>query len=574
MLLLIKADKTTLNELTLNELNKDNDSIFQTVNFNAGIGTSGNLVALNNWNVKIARVTPLSKFKIISTLTGTGSTAKASYGFYSDLPISSSTYISGSTPITGSISLNEEITVPENAYILAFTVLYNKAENNIIPVNTKLNPFSNFTKQKKNISMPVLCDKHQRIRNGGYDPITNVINNGIYYADGVSGYSDAQSEDFIGEVTTVTKTNFDLNTDILNINLGFDNTKCGFWLNTADLNGNSIRILGVTVTVAQLKLENFSKTSFITFQVLKVFGDWTYVQFSRSGVSSASIMIAFMGVNVMNQFRFANFTIIESSNVTLSLNPFHINESIFKSNRSNIYGKNILYTGDSQLSYHQVENIRQVTGSVVKFNQEGGRAMTYRAGKGQFDNEWLYHWDRRKLIKGMNPEIFVMNVSTNDYAGGGTLTEASIQAVINNYPTINDVEPAITNKLALFNALSDAEKESIFNFKSTYAAYVRQIIEWNQNARFLFCTIPFSRPVDTSYEAIRANFSVYNSIKSDIEELGRFFNCRVLDLFNMVNLTAENAVTMIPDRTHWISTINKRIGSIIASELINNFNVQ
>jgi hypothetical protein len=206
---------------------------------------------------------------------------------------------------------------------------------------------------------------------------------------------------------------------------------------------------------------------------------------------------------------------------------------------------------------------------------------------------WLYKHNRLLFTKQMWDEkgiaAFVFFVSYNDAAGGGTLSDAAIQAVIDNYPTMFDAVSADTNTdyykklnggtlsngttVAGFNNLTSQQAIDIFGYKQTMAAYIRQIISLSTtsaNTPYIFLTtmnysVPTSTDAGTTSATERANRKSLNDCIYEISEW--FGGIPVIDVNKGGGYMLGNGAVHSSD-VHFDATIKERMGYYVTSEIL------
>lgn len=553
-----------------------------------GIGSTGAYVGIgdNNYIVKNFSVKAGSQYHIKTTIPSTGATSKRSYGFYTALPIIAANFISGDTSTTAAISTDLTVTAPTGATILAvggntsvvdvYSIIPLDKFSNILNVGTdKINiapaPFERLANRRIQISDSTVVNITG----------TNAENSRIYVHSAIVSPVVTKTSHFLGEQFVITNGG-NIHTSGTTNMASFEHDDltefvAGFWFKRSDLNGNDLLVSmfgGEFIANSKLTIIGAgsanagSRSAFVD----AVEGDYTHITYASESISDrVRVIVGAIGANVMTQLTIINPYVILGKQ---RLNPYStpieaktIINSFFK-------GKNVTLFGDSQLSALHASQLTKVLGCSIGLVQDGSRAVKYRSGQANADLNWLYHWVRTQKIPELaaTGDAFVFHCSTNDGSGGGTLDEASIQAVMDNYPNMLDVgnSSLITTKLALFNAMDDATKIATFGYKQVMGAWIRQINTLFPNAPILLCTIPISRGVETTASGIRTNqMPIFNSIRTDIYALADYYGLPVLDLNRKAGLTPENAVYHEPDGTHWSTTIQTRLGVLTAKELLN-----
>lgn len=245
-------------------------------------------------------------------------------------------------------------------------------------------------------------------------------------------------------------------------------------------------------------------------------------------------------------------------------------------------GKNLMYFGDSNsrgnIAIEMIKNL----GCNVYWNAAGGRSMQYRGvSEVETDLGWLYHWTRRSHIKNIKDsgkllDLFLFNASYNDSSGGGTLSDAAIQAVLDNYPTLQDDADTVTAKLAIFNSLTIAQRKSIFGYKQTFAAYLLQIITMFPTAKIFLTTMLYS-PAAPNYlgstsgtvnEQRATDKAVRDAINADIRLVAQWYGVSVIDVNSNAGYYYGNMTTYTSDTIHFNEVVGKRIGYFEAKSIL------
>lgn len=371
----------------------------------------------------------------------------------------------------------------------------------------------------------------------------------------------------------------------------------GFWLNLKQLNGNGIVFKATNAQDYVLSNANLSKVGSKAyrsnvpankwlFEITKVKGDYVFLKFNPK----------------KGQFSFSFYNYEENGGKSVPfldvINPIfldgikEINPNLnYKSEaeflNSNKIGKLAFIIGDSQYQdriAHRI--IARKTGLNVISMAKGGHSIKYKnVNKDRENFYWFYNINilQKLILQEKGVDYYILPLSTNDGAGGGTLDNNTIQKVIDNYPYIQDNEIEIKRKLDSFNTMGGEEKESVFGFKQTFAAMVNQLQEINPEAKFLFTSIPIS-PIYfkglkdsngngvwkdgwNSQKAKKEIMPQYNKIRKDSKELANWFNANWVDLKNKVDLTFENATFYSIDGIHWSKDIKVNTGNCLAKEL-------
>ncbi|WP_151765044.1 SGNH/GDSL hydrolase family protein, partial [Acinetobacter soli] len=260
--------------------------------------------------------------------------------------------------------------------------------------------------------------------------------------------------------------------------------------------------------------------------------------------------------------------------------PFDIPYS--KTKDSPWLGKNLMYFGDSNsrgnIAIEMIKNL----GCNVYWNAAGGRSMQYRGvSEVETDLGWLYHWTRRSHIKNIKDsgkllDLFLFNASYNDSSGGGTLSDAAIQAVLDNYPTLQDDADTVTAKLAIFNSLTIAQRQSIFGYKQTFAAYLLQIITMFPTAKIFLTTMLYS-PAAPNYlgstsgtvnEQRATDKAVRDAINASIREVAAWYGVSVIDVNSNAGYYYGNMTSYTSDTIHFNEIVGKRIAHFTMKNIL------
>ena len=230
--------------------------------------------------------------------------------------------------------------------------------------------------------------------------------------------------------------------------------------------------------------------------------------------------------------------------------------------------------------------MHEKTGLNIISLAKGGHSIKYKSkNKDQPNHFWFYHKAIRMNILQQIQDVdyYILPLSTNDTDGGGELSAEAIQKVIDNYPYYRDDTTTIANKMALFDSLTEVEKENIFGYKQTFAALIMQFLKINPQARLILTSIPISPKRFTGNTDVKGNGiwqdgwnpqkaraainPDFESIRNDSKEVAKWFSANWVDLKNEVGLTFENATIYSADGTHWKKEIKVRIGKVLSEEL-------
>lgn len=369
----------------------------------------------------------------------------------------------------------------------------------------------------------------------------------------------------------------------------------GFWIDRTSLHGNplcftsngggtwylypqDLAIVGFVETFVQGSNPWWKQT-----EVLAVEGDFSYV-IVRSRTTNGS-----EGSNTFNNLILSSntdLTELTIYNPTLlydseEIDPYYIYKSKSQKNNSPLRGKTVMVMGDSQQNDGLFcLGIGDRLGMNVVAAPLGGHRMKYQNTSLQPYNGWMYKWEARKRIFSVPVDYYFFMISSNDSAGGGYAGTEDTNRVLDNYPVIGDNEATINSKMALFNAMSEDDKLSIFDYKQTYSAFIKQACTYNPNAKVILATIPISSGNTTNNgEWIAPNNAdterdeknpIFHSIRNDIYELSEKHGVNVCDLFTKSGITWENFPTKVggTDSVHWTYEAKKNfINPIIQSIL-------
>lgn len=551
-------------------------------------GTTGAIVGngSDTVGVKVYPVIPGRKYYIKSTLASTGGTTKLPYAWHTDINLNATSFISGGSASGASRSIDVFLEAPTGANYLVVGDNVTSGEVSgelVVNFETTDNPkFKRVSNNDTNLApAPFKRPLNTRI-NGETSTVELIsgvgsnINAVTFYDSLVETYQYATSANDLGTEYTLSRidgVNFGTNELIFsfnreNISLNYTLT---FWINVTALAGNNLII---SLFASEVMLNTHLKqigygisAGGCRATIDEVSGDYSHI---RIQVLSASNRYAFpVGVagngSAISSIKIIRPYVFEG---TLYPDPYGKHLSVPERIYSPSIGLRAVFFGDSQLHQTQTYETMKLLGCSVHHFQEGGRSIKYNNAV-SYDGNWLYHWGRLQKLNDLKGDIFVMHLSTNDGSGGGTLTDATVNAVLDNYPNINDTDPGvIAAKLSTFNAMSVPDRQAMFTYKATMGALIRQIMIKNQNARVVLCTIPFGRGSNTSYDAIRSARASKETMRAEIYDIASFFNAPVVDLYNWSGIMVENAVTMEPDGVHWGDLTRRRMGVVVARELL------
>ncbi|WP_303316565.1 hypothetical protein Q4Q34_07090 [Flavivirga abyssicola] len=361
----------------------------------------------------------------------------------------------------------------------------------------------------------------------------------------------------------------------------------GFWINNKKLNGNGIAFINVYGAPYYLSSEKLktvgSKAHFAgnannpyIFEVLKVDGDYSYVLYNLSNMYDIQLKIYSVSGIPVKEFEILNLTFLDGANLDIDPYKYYKNEAeVLNSDK---IGKFAVVIGDSQHQDRELHKvIAQRTGLYIISMARGGHSIKYRYENiNQPNMFWFYSQELKDdvILQLKNVDYYILPLSTNDGEGGGVLSKASIQAVINSYPYYGDDPLTILSKLNLFNAMDGKTREYIFGYKQTFAAYIMQLKLVNPDANFLLSSIPISLSHmigklnsdgygiwKDGWNASLAKLDkmhIYESIRNDSKDIANWFDADWVDLKNEVGLTFENAHQFCSDGTHWFPEIKKK----------------
>lgn len=256
-----------------------------------------------------------------------------------------------------------------------------------------------------------------------------------------------------------------------------------------------------------------------------------------------------------------------------AIDPFGRYPSYSEMKHPELRGKILTLVGDSQYNNSVVlQHLMHTCGMKVRDRHSGGRSLAY----GSLDT-WLYG---SLFLNAANPDagtdIYLLTMSTNDrYAvpldWDGTIDDAEVEAVLASYPTLQDnANPDRTEyerKLALFDAMSRAQRVALFKFIPTYCAYIRQIRETQPNAKIYLATVPIDawgsldpevpNKWKDGYNAERVrlqNDAKLRKTNEAIRAIASRYSCPVIDFYTSSGLTYDNRPfhsKSVGDGTHW-----------------------
>jgi hypothetical protein len=378
------------------------------------------------------------------------------------------------------------------------------------------------------------------------------------------------------------------------------NAMClGFWIKRSDLSGNGIIVStpsgGVwEIIQSDMMCEGFIESAYAGANSLDavyidaVKDDYSYIKIKFDSTITPTwemrISILNKSTNEIQSITLYNPTLIYSNDI----NPFYFYKSKSEKLESDYRGKKALIIGDSEYNDATVAvRLSERLGMNIADHHQGGHMMAIRTNLlEQTHYSSFYHVDlRNAMLDEPNVDIYILTASSNDGNGGGTATTASVQAVYDNYPVYGDDAATISAKMALFNALSQAERDEIFLFQHTYGAYIKQILTVNPDAKILLCTVPISVgaylsgaevdgkgvwAVNRSPEVAKDNLGyIFDNINEDIEQLSARYNTYKCDSNRKCGLTWWNFTNYCIDGTHWFNAIDENIALAIEGEVRN-----
>ena len=245
-------------------------------------------------------------------------------------------------------------------------------------------------------------------------------------------------------------------------------------------------------------------------------------------------------------------------------------------------GKNLMYFGDSNSRANIAHEAIKRLGCSVYWNASGGRSMQYRGvSESESDLGWLYHWNRRSHIKNIKDsgkllDLFLFNASYNDSSGGGTLSDTAIQAVLDNYPTLQDDADTVNAKLTIFNNLTVVQRKSIFGYRQTFAAYLLQIITMFPTAKIFLTTMLYSPAAQNGSGTTSGTVNqqraydkqIRDAINADIKLIAQWYGISVIDVNSNAGYYYGNMTNYTSDTIHFDEVIGKRIGYFIAKNIL------
>ena len=591
---------------------------------NSSIADNGGFVGLApSYTTFFYKVEEGWKVALRSTLPGSGGALKRIYGLYSGYP-TTGTFISGSASSTGEITENTILTIPAGVEYIALSTrsVYSyevyRVDNPFVTENleTEINKRA-FLPKKEGYLLNNLADLFfgsselwnevqgsypAQLTNGrfifGVDAASNSISRtikensllgkGITLSASSGNTLNLSSKDSLNANPFHPIFTYWFPSDINTVTSSF-----GFWVDRSTLNGNGITIKSSNGTYCFLNAANLGTKGYnahqggltaqaIQFTVKEVNEDYSYLEMAKYGNSNIGVGILSDSGTPVTSLKILAPVLL---NKVVVLDPYFYYKSESEKRNSNKISKRGLIVGDSQHQdriSHRV--INRKTGINLISMARGGHSIQYKsASAAQTNFFWFYHQNlfENIILQAENIDFYILPFSTNDATGNyGELTDVAIQAVIDNYPYHGDDVGTVSSKLAAFNALTQTQRENIFGFKQTFAAYIMQCLLVNPKAKFLLASTPISVPgfltgaiVDGKgvWEPGFNGFSVrnftgakpqggtqsislyniYQGLKDAVLELKEWFHTYYSDTMNESGVTFENANEFIFDGTHW-----------------------
>ncbi|SDG47465.1 hypothetical protein SAMN04488027_102107 [Psychroflexus sediminis] len=374
-----------------------------------------------------------------------------------------------------------------------------------------------------------------------------------------------------------------------------NNYSLGFWINVDKLNGNGLAFSKVNgafsffsnqdlKTIGAKAYQQNNKDNNYIFEVARVDGDYSYIRYNPDNTYIIRFFIYKESGLKVKELEILNPVFLDGINH--QIDPYFYYKSQSETLKSNKKGKLAVIIGDSQ---HQDRELHKViarrTGLNIISMARGGHSIKYKhQNKNRPNMFWFYEKNLKEaILKIKNVDYYILQLSTNDTNGGGELSVDAIQEVINNYPYYGDDATTINNKIAKFNSLIEVEKENIFGYKQTFAAFIMQFLEINPQARLILASTPISPHKLTGkadadgngiwqdgWNPLNARTAInprFESIRNDSKEVSEWFGANWIDLKNGVGLTFDNAINYCLDGTHWKKEIKIRIGKALSEEL-------
>lgn len=590
----VKEDVDQLTALTLSTYPQANSYIGETGATQGGF----------EWKIlTFDKIQPGDTYKIKVKLVGTGSYKKRAYAFYSSSTISAESFISGGDATTAAIDLYTEITVPDNAVMLCLSkdaIADNYSE--AYKTNTSLLQLLYDQQKQAKITdavtnsriVPAIYGNGTAYNQAGAQLIYPCIqyNDQSTTSQASSPYSQLNARlmcEYTGEI---------VNTEVngqqaLQFLIPYNSNPKGS-TNTIRINSKEELFYIVCVkydvviedklyfvpmngsggaTAYSFKDTSITGNDFNDRKATLIYKDNGIIMWAHSKSGTADQRIGF-GNTSGADVNLSIFNIIVSSK---QINPNNVYNTIPEINNSYLIGKNTMIFGDSNLLGAVGMALMEQLGCSVYRNASGGRAMKYRSNQTtQPDLSWLYHWNRRKFIQDcktayLDLSAFIFFASYNDASGGGELTDAAIKAVMDNYPVIGDDDATVTAKLALFNAMTEAQRLSTFTYMACFAAYLKQIIALYPSASIYLTTMLITPASNTENDpdVQRQNDKARgDAINSQIRQIASWFRIPVIDTESAAtyyygNIRQQGTL----DQVHFSDSVAYRVGYFTAKEI-------
>lgn len=368
----------------------------------------------------------------------------------------------------------------------------------------------------------------------------------------------------------------------------------GFWVDRRELNDNGLLYHSgsggdwylrpedlIAKGFAESRVQNIEDEPDPKWVVKEIDGNYTFIEFYLSDEFHLSVYNT--SSNDVLSLTLYNPTLLYSRNI----DPYHRYLSRPEKNISPWIGKKLMLFGDSQHNDQMLAiTLAKELGLVIVDAHHGAHSMKIRSSQlGNANYDSFYHVNLRDVaLAHTDIDIYLFTVSTNDGSGGGDSSTSAVQAVLDNYPEFGDDPATVSAKLAIFSGLSNAEVDSIFNYKNTYSAYLKQIQKNYPDARIICTSVPIActgyltgaddgngngiwkaeYSPDIAYDNLNAG---RQQIKLDAIEVANKHNANFVDLLNEVGLSYENYTNYCVDGTHWKSEIKRRMGIRIVNEI-------
>lgn len=354
--------------------------------------------------------------------------------------------------------------------------------------------------------------------------------------------------------------------------------------------GNYLEI-GTPTIIGVYKDKNDKPT--ITGEILYVNSEYIFMSAISNRTDQGGLRFSFKGIS-HTEILIKYPTVLEDNNIPVDPNHYYQCEA--EKNNSKWIGKNVMLFGDSQQNGQYVTiPLMKRFGFNIYTSAQGGHAIGFRTN----EKNWLYSWNhdlmgndgysREEALKNSNIDLYLMLVSTNDNPSDNDKLELTkgeqigstgyfkfineaLDEIKENYPWYGDNEETIASKLSKFSNLSLEEKNRIFAYKQSYAAYIAQLLEFNPKAQFVLSTIPICPAsfyendgeggvkIKEGYTAtdIRGNYTTFEKKNNVIKDVAKYFNLPVADGANYVNMAYENYHIFVNpgDYVHWTNQNN------------------